>query len=137
MWRNELDELFRLAMYHKLVDTKGDFAELIGVKQQAFSCALSGDIHYMTEPIIIKARESVKAKLAEMGIDIDEADKKAAELATSSLYDISLQSNDVEELRFEINRLSVENIQLQASLQQYKAMYEMLLDKIINKSATL
>lgn len=107
-----LQELFELAKNSKLVRTKGEFANLIGIKDQGtLSHALSGDERYSIDNLIDKA----ELALYRNGVLINDA----------SVYNIAITA-----LRETIESLKRENASKQETIDTKEKMIESLNSQI-------
>lgn len=119
-----LQELFELAKKSQLVKTKGDFANLIGIKDQGtLSHALSGDKRYSIDNLIDKAELALYRK----GVLTNGVHQQDGEVISLLREQIDYLKQNNTDLRGEVETLKNTNKELQNHLSD--ALYSLRIEQ--------
>lgn len=119
-----LQELFELAKKSQLVKTKGDFANLIGIKDQGtLSHALSGDERYSIDNLIDKAELALYRK----GVLTNGVHQQDGEVISLLREQIDYLKQNNTDLRGEVETLKNTNKELQNHLSD--ALYSLRIEQ--------
>lgn len=134
--QKKFNRLYRTAFYYEVVDSKSQFAELVGLTAQNLSSALSGNPRFISANLVNRAEINVKAALQAKDIDLADLYEIPKSITTAPTTEQAQTDTQAAEsnITATIEQLSAENIKYKTEAMLYKDLYQRLLDHFMNNT---